>query len=415
MGRNVTLAALDLTQTPAILDAVNEFSFALQDTQQKQVAKSRSYAQSFTSIFGQDVPASYIDLGHFVRLVQQSSGSNAIGEAGEKVLSAIERSVLADKNGDGKPGATGISIYFPNSQLYASPIAGPPSYTAVAQRFAQDSLWDDFLAFHYTGRQFEASSTQLAVPQANAVRAPAAGQISVGAIAQSDDVARPGEPVTLRAVIDGPNIGYIYFFTGYYDRAANAIYVADQDYLDSGDTREVAGVYYPEWGEGAFTIEFAWDPLMFAIDDSANRVTVALAPENYGATDEDALYSVDGLYTYAADGETRRARLYFRDGVLQQVFGFTGGDTDEGQSTGAPREILPEIGDTFTVDEQWLNLDNSGRIVSRSSESGGILTFGAQPMRWIDLDAAVGDYVVGFIVEDLDGNQQSVYTQVSVE
>ncbi len=31
------------------------------------------------------------------------------------------------------------------------------------------------------------------------------------------------------------------------------------------------------------------------------------------------------------------------------------------------------------------------------------------------MNAAAGVYVVGFIVEDLDGNQYPVYTQVTVE
>ncbi|MCB0051888.1 MAG: hypothetical protein KDE24_20360, partial [Caldilinea sp.] len=182
-----------------------------------------------------------------------------------------------------------------------------------------------------------------------------------------------------------------------------------QDYLEAPQTREVDSVYYPDWGEGAFTVEFAWEPLMFAIEDGTNRVTVAMQPESYGKTYEDAVYSIDGIYTYT-DGEQRPARLYFRDGALQQVMGFTGDGT-----TGAPREITPEIGDTVTVQEQWLDLDSSGRVTQRTIEQGGTLTFGEQPMRWVELDAAVGDYIVGFIVEDLDGNKQEVFTQVRVE
>jgi len=34
---------------------------------------------------------------------------------------------------------------------------------------------------------------------------------------------------------------------------------------------------------------------------------------------------------------------------------------------------------------------------------------------WQELDAAVGDYVVGLIAEDLDGNKQQVYAQVTVQ
>ena len=410
MRRNVTLAALDLGQVPALMESVNQLAHTMQEAAPRGVAKARSYAQSFTSIFGREVPNSYIDLGNFIQLIQQTTGGGQIRDAGNAVLDAIGRTVLADKNGQEKVGASGISIYFPNSDLYRSPVAGPPSYTVVAQRFAAQSLWDDFLAFHYTGRVFEPSSTQLAVPQPSSVRAPAAGQITVGPVEASGAVARPGEPVTLRAVVDGPNVGYIYFFTGYIDPAGRSIFVADQDYLEAPQTREADGVYYPEWGEGAFTVEFAWEPLLFAIEDGTSRVTAALQPESYGASFEDTVYSVDGIYTYAADSEQRHARLYFRDGVLQQVIGFTGDGT-----AGAPREITPEIGDTFTVNEQWLDFDSSGRVTQRVIEQGDTLRFGTEPMRWVELDAAVGDYVVGFIVEDLDGNRQQVFTEVRVE
>ena len=410
MGRSVTLATLDLSQVPVLIDRVNQLAYTMQETEQRSVAKARSYAQSFTSIFGKEVPNSYIDLGNFIQLIQQTSGAGQIRDAGDAVLDAIDRTVLADKKGQEKAGASGISIYFPNSDLYRSPVAGPPSYTAVAQRFAAQSLWDDFLAFHYTGRVFEPSGAQLAVPQPSSVRSPAAGQITVGPVETSGSVARPGEPITLRALVEGPNVGYIYFFTGYVDPAGRSIFVADQDYLEAPQTREVDGIYYPDWGEGAFTVEFAWEPLLFAIEDGRNRVTVALQPERYGASFEDTVYSVDGIYTYAADGEQRYARLYFRDGALQQTLGFTGDGT-----AGAPREITPESGDTFTVNEQWLDLDSGGRVTQRVIEQGGTLVFGADPMRWVELDAAVGDYVVGFIVEDLDGNRQQVFAEVRVE
>ena len=46
----------------------------------------------------------------------------------------------------------------------SSPVAGPPSYGAIAQRFAQDSLWDDLLLFHYTGKQFQQTTKTVAIP-----------------------------------------------------------------------------------------------------------------------------------------------------------------------------------------------------------------------------------------------------------
>lgn len=411
MAQNVTLAAVDLSALPALMDSVNALAFSLQNARQPEVARARSYAQSFTSVFGKQVPPSYIDLGHFAKVLQRETRDGGITQAADDVLAALDRAVIAEMHGPNKPGATGVSIYFPNSQLYGSPVTGPQSYTAVARRFSDDSLWDDFLAFHYTGRTFEAAARTVVVPdEGTAVRGPGAGGIEVSPITLSDEVAAPGRPVLLSTDITGDNVGYVYLFVGFYDTAANSIFIADMDYLEGIDTYEVDGVYYPDWGEGAFTMEFEWEPLMFAIDDGVNYVVTALQPERYGAAWEDAVYSVDGIYTFAEGGEARYARLYFRDGYLRQVFGFTGED-----GTGAPREIMPQPGDQFTVLEQWMDLDENGSAVEDVTQEGGTLTFGDQMFRWRELDAAPGAYIVGFIVEDVDGETVEVYTQVTVE
>jgi hypothetical protein len=129
---------------------------------------------------------------------------------------------------------------------------------------------------------------------------------------------------------------------------------------------------------------------------------------------------VDGTYTYADDGETRPAQLYFQDGLLRQVFGYAGdggaGARGAGaRGAGAPREIIPSSGDTFTVAEQWMDLDQQGRVVEMVTEEGGTITFGDQLITWEELDAAPGQYVVGFVVEDLDGNRYQSLTSVTVE
>ena len=157
-------------------------------------------------------------------------------------------------------------------------------------------------------------------------------------------------------------------------------------------------------------MEFLWEPLMFAISDGASSVVAMLAPQSYGASPDQAVYTVDGTYTYAQDGESRYARLYFSDGILRQVFGFTG----EG-GVGAPREIIPQSGDSFTVLEKWMDLDQQGKVAQTATQEGGTLVFGDQMFTWEELDAAPGEYIVGFIVEDLDGNAHEVYERVMVE
>jgi hypothetical protein len=77
---------------------------------------------------------------------------------------------------------------------------------------------------------------------------------------------------------------------------------------------------------------------MFAISDGVDSVLALFTPQSYGASPEEAIYTVEGMYTYADGGESRYARLYFSNGVLRQVSGFTG----EG-GTGAPPLAAPLI------------------------------------------------------------------------
>ncbi len=412
MEQGVTLTAIDLAIMPQLLDRVNDLSFTLQQARQPVVARARTFAQSFTSVFGRDVPPSYIDLGNFCQLLKRESGNGDVGQAVDNVLASLDRAIVAEKHGPKKPGATGISIYFPNSQLYESPLTGPESYTAIARRFADVSLWDNFLTYHYLGRPFERASTELVVPEpGTSISGPGSGQIEVSPITLSDSMAAPGYPVLLSTDVQGQNIGYIYLWVGFFDQESNSIFVADTDYLESADSRETGGVYYPVWPtDSEFTLEFEWEPLVFAISDGVDSVVAGFKPQSYGASFEDATYTVDGIYTYADSGESRYARLYFRDQFLRQVFGFTGAS-----GTGAPREIIPQSGDTFTVLEKWMDLDQNGEVVEVVTLEGGSLTFGEQMFTWEELDAAPGEYIVGFIVEDLDGNTFEVYERVTVE
>jgi hypothetical protein len=416
LEQTVTLAAVDLSQMPAAMEGLNQFSLYLQNMDQRAVAKARNYAQPFTSIFGQNVPASYIDLAHFSALLVQETGDQGLRTAVENMFGAFQNTVVAEKSGAKKPGATGLSIYFPNSQLYGSAAAGPASYVPISERFAGASLWDEFLNYHYTGRSFQDTAGLLAVPDRGAaIEAPGAGTVSLSELAVDTTTVAPGDFILMSADVDGENLGYIYLFAGFYDRAANSINVIDMDYIDSGDTREVNGIFYPDWGEGAFTLEFEWEPIVFAITDGTNQALALLEPLVYGATPEQAVYAVDGMYTYA-DGTQREARLLFSNETLLQVIGFLDreGEADTEMSP-APREIVPAPGDSFTVYERWYDLDENGQLANLGYEEGGTLTFGNTLWTYEVLDAPAGEYAIGFIVEDLDGNRAETYADVTVE
>jgi hypothetical protein len=227
----------------------------------------------------------------------------------------------------------------------------------------------------------------------------------------SRNTVAPGDAILMSADIRGENVGHILLFVGYLDTAANSIFVADMDYLESPDTRQIEGLYYPDWGDGdEFTLEFEWEPIVFAITDGNNLVPALFTPERYGASQEEAVYTVDGYYTDGDDGTRRFARLYFSDGALQQVFGFSG----EG-STGAPREILPQAGDSFTVLEKWMDRDENGQVINISYQEGNTVIFSNEAFAWEEMYAAPGEYIVGYLVQDLDGKIYPVYANVTIE
>ncbi|MFO7698517.1 MAG: clostripain-related cysteine peptidase, partial [Anaerolineae bacterium] len=410
MSQAVTLSAIDLSQVQTLTNRVNELSLALQQADQNLVARARNYAQPFTSVFGSNVPASYIDLGHFALLLQKNS-TGAVQQAAGNVVAALNDAVIAETHGSGKPGATGVAIYFPNSQLFGMPQTGPQSYSVIASEFAGTSLWDDYLAFHYTGRGFSADSLEAVVPDSGAtVTAPGGAGLSISAVGASSSQVSIGDVVLLSADISSDNLGHVLLFAGYLDPLAGSHMIMDMDYLESSDTRELEGVYYPEWPDGEFKLEFEWEPIVWYLYDGEEAVFATLKPETYGAAPENAVYTVDGIYTYgSAEGGSRFARLYLMNGSLQRVFGFTGDKFE-----GAPREIHPQSGDTFTVLEEWLDLNEQGRVVDQEYELGGTLTFRDQMFTYDIMDAPSGGYLVGFIARDLDGQAQQAYTQITV-
>jgi len=410
LEQNITLTAVNLENLPLLLNALNQFSYHMQSLDQRAVAQARTYAQSYTSIFGTNVPPSFIDLGHFAALTAKYAGDSVTRQQADNIQSALSRVVVAEKHGPSKPGSTGIAIYFPNSQLYSSSSTGMASYSVIADSFSRASLWDDFLGYHYAGRKFTANAME-AVNISRASQIPGAGAISVSDISATANRVAPGDVITLSTTITGENIGYIYLFTGLVDTASNSIFVADTDYVESPTTGTEGGVYYPIWPDAqTFRLNFEFEPLVFTITNGTESGIALLNPVAYGASAEQAVYAVDGTYTFSETGETRAAQLLFKDEYLFRVMGFKGTTT-----AGDASEITPNPGDTFTISYKWLDLDANGAVSKISYSDGDTLTFGSQPFQWKQEWLPSGDYLVGFLVADLDGNVTPVYTNVTVQ
>ena len=236
------------------------------------------------------------------------------------------------------------------------------------------------------------------------------GNIRVGLIETSANVVSLEDSVELSAVIEGNNIGYIYFFTGLLDETSNSIYVIDTDYLESSQTGQESGVYYPIWPDAEqFRLNFEFEPILYTITDGSQEVLALFNPQSYGRNASDAVYFVDGTYTFQGTGESRTAQLLFRDGKMFKVLTYTGSST-----TGAPYETTPNVGDTFTVSRRWMDLDTNGSVTAISFDAGDTITFSGKTIEWGTQYLPDGTYLVGFLVADMDGNITPAYTQITV-
>ena len=468
---DITLTAVDLAQIAPLNAALDAFVATLQTLDQNVVAEARTYAQAYESVFGDELPSPYIDLGHFSQLIQSGTEDPAVLAAAQELDAARQAAIVVEKHGAERPGSTGIAIYFPVRQLYE--VQGNLGYTDVADRFAQATQWDEFLAFHVgdtQGESFARPAPPLATvlqtllpdlapeyiqvladeiaamleqglspeeiaqtlveeyelpeevvtalvdegllsgePAANAPAVNAAERkpLQVAPIRLSAEVAYPDAPVTVETEIAGERVGFVYSFIGRFLPEDDVLIVEDQDFLFAEEDTTVGGVTYPEWPEGGFTVAFDWAPVVYAISDGTTSIRTLFAPETYG---EQPIYAVEGIYTFADGSPDRYARLFFRDGELAQVFGFVGAEND---GMGAPREITPQPGDQFTVLAQGYNFADDATDELYSAESG-TLTFGEDPFFIAETPAPSGNYVVGVIAEDLDGNVVEAYESLFV-
>ncbi len=431
---DTTLSTIDLGALQNLNAALNKLALALMTVDQSLVAEARAYAQSYTSVFDEKIPPSYIDLGHFVALLLESVDDAQVITAAKQVQLALEKSVSSETHGKDRPGSNGLSIYFPNSKLYKMTFGkkAESQYSAYVGRFASASLWDDFLTFHYTNKPFTAADADLSVLQPAAsprtdfaqavadaapaagveVAAPGQGDISIKSIKVSAHKIGPEGKIKMSTEITGANVAYIYYYVSYFDKDYGSYLTADMGFINAETTKEIGGIFYPDWGDGrVIPIEYTWEPTLYYISDgkTANDQFAFFEPEVYAGDESTNTYTVRGTYTYLKSGKQTEARLRFTgDGTLQNVFSFNGAG-----GAGAPREITPQKGDTFTITEEWLEFDVNPDGVF-SDYDGGTMTFGKKPFEMTPYYAYSGDYIIGIIVEDLNGNTTEDYAEVTV-
>ncbi len=437
LSRDVTLAAIDLSGIQTLDAALNELAAALATADQRLVARARTHAQSFANIFGESRRSSFIDLGHFLALLAAGSLDEQISELAVRVRGALQQIVVAEAHGPGRPGASGLSLYFPNSGEYEATFEGQSlNYAASVGRLAAATLWDDFLTYHYTGKPFDPAQVDLSVvtpPQASltdfaeaakrsappsgvSITAPGKGAVSIAPLTLSPVIVTPDQKVTVSTRVTGTNIAYIYYYVSFYVEEDGSFLSADAGFVEPGAVKEVGGVYYPDWGDSeTVDVEFAWEPTLFFMSDGdpAHDQFAFFVPTVYGPDVSGDVYTVRGTYTFQDTGTRVVARIEFSGGgEMLGVWGFF--PSPLGSGAGSWYEITPTPGDTFTITKEFLEFTDNpeGEFVDYD---GDTMVFGDRPFTMVPYRAPAGEYALGVGVEDLDSNLTWEFARVVVQ
>jgi hypothetical protein len=403
-----TLSAIESARVPDVVGAMNQFVTAITAIDQTLVAEARTYTRSYFSPFGEEVSPSFIDLGNFSEVLTTLTDDPNLQQAAVQLQTAIAAAVVAEKHGINMSGSNGIAFHFPDSALYYYTEFNsdfPPYYAESSAIFLQQSVWDEFLAYHYTGVAFDPQEGVAVAPSRTAeLIAPGASELTIGPIQISDTDISGDEVVNISTTVDG-NVAYIHTALYFWDPATESYWIGDVSYYVAENTLTVDGVNVPDYGESPIQVQYEWSPTLYTLTDGQHDAYVLLEPAEYLSADGNTVYSVYGQFTAALTGTPVDASFSFdADGNFLYAYAFPDADSN-GAST--PVEITPQVGDQFTDYVQFYTFDSNDKATYNYELSDDVFTWGDQGFSFYSSYPVDGEYAVGIIAYDFDNNSVS--------
>lgn len=411
-----TLSAIESARVPDVIGAMNQFVSAVAFIDQGIVAEARTYARSYSSLFGEEASPSFIDIGNFSDVLTDMTDDADVQQAAAQLQTAISSAVVSEKHGLKMSGSNGIAFYFPDSDIYYFTEFNsefPPFYAESSYKFLEQSVWDEFLAYHYTGEEFAPQEGETTTPsRSSTIVAPGASQLTIGPIQISDTEISGDEVVTVTTTVEG-NVAYIHTALYFWDPATESYWIGDISYYVAENTTTVDGVNRPDYGESPVQVQYEFSPSLYAMTDGEHEAFVLLEPYEYLSADDKTVYSVYGQYTDVLSGLPVDASFFFdADGGFLYAYAYP--DTDEnGVST--PVEITPQTGDKFTDYVQYYTFDANDNAEFSYDLSDDVFTWGEQGFSFYASYPADGEYAFGIIAYDFDNNLVSNFEFINYQ
>lgn len=240
------------------------------------------------------------------------------------------------------------------------------------------------------------------------LKAPGAGKIELVGLRLSADQIAPGAALTLTAQVTGRQIAYIYSELLLWDEALNQAYgPVAREYVAAPRNKLVRGASRPDWDETT-ALSLVLSPSLRLVSAGDDLSFGFLLPEGYGSTN----YRLEGRFA-SADG-TRQARVrvvFGANGETQSVLAFK----EPAMQGSAPRALSFSPGDCFTPLAQVITPPVGDQVAWQMKKCLATpLTLRETGLRWVSELPLPGVYLVGLVVQDLDGGLTRQYARLTV-
>jgi hypothetical protein len=262
--------------------------------------------------------------------------------------------------------------------------------------------WELKIAFN------EPEKNDIPAKAGGTVTAPGAGKYQVMSMALASDKIKAGDSLNLSVQINGGNIAFLTTEIYYKDSEFDYYYgPVTQEYVQADDEKESNGLVHPSW-EPEINLSLEIKPILRVITDGISAAFAFMHPVGYGREE----YQLEGLFTKKDSGNSNRARLKF-DG--------SGEMTDkrviqEKQGRLATHDLSIKSGDMFIPAVHVLTALNLTNPKMHSLHGiSGTLTKLEESFHWVDEAALPGEYLLGLVVEDFNGDQYHHYVPFTIE
>jgi len=252
--------------------------------------------------------------------------------------------------------------------------------------------------FEHKGRAFKLTSYDAPAKPAkkpSARRAPGrfAGDFEISQLAFADD--------TLTAQVSGKHIAYL--FVEILMKDGDKFYgPVLREYIEAAWDDQTGGVLRPNWSD-PISLSIPLRPSLTLLTDGVDSAFAFCIPTGYRLSG----CHLDGQYT-STESQSRARIVFDGDGKIKEVLAFK-----QQRMKSIPRPVTPKPGDTFAPFVQVLS-EEDGSWKTETVLST-VLTFGDQPFRLEKESLLPGEYLIGILVQDLDGGFTRKYAPLAIE